>query len=129
MADAIYEEGFAPENGAVIVDPLDAIRRRRVSSKLQFEELLVPAVKNGQRLWANAPLVQAQQRARIGLAAFDAGIKRFSNPHRYPAGLEVRLHEKKMQMVERAANQRLERADAPDGTDGESVASVENGAI
>ena len=58
--------------------------------------------------------MEAQTRARTELASFDAGIKRFSNPHRFPAGLEVQLHEKKMQMVERAANQRLERDETPD---------------
>ena len=114
VADAIYEEGHAPKSGAVIVDPLDAIRRRRISAKLQFEELLVPAVRAGKRLQPNAPLLEAQQRARAELASFDAGIKRFANPHRFPAGLEVQLHEKKMQMVERAANQRLERDETSD---------------
>ena len=123
VADAIYEAGVAPDKGAVIVDPLDAIRRRRVSSKLQHEELLVPAVRAGQRLQPNAPLAQAQARAQAGLAAFDAGIKRFSNPHRYPAGLEVRLHEKKMAMVERASNQRLAREESAADAEGESVAS------
>ena len=118
VADAIYEAGQAPASGAIIVDPTDAIRRRRVSSKLGHEELLVPAVRAGKRLEPNAPLAQAQERARRGLAEFDAGVKRFTNPHRYPAGLEVRLHEKKMQMVERAAQMRLQ-----DEAEGESVAS------
>lgn len=108
VADAIYEEGAAPDLGVVIVDPLDAIRRRRISSKLQHEELLVPVVRAGVRLQPNAPLTQAQTRARAGLAGFDATIKRFANPHRYPAGLEARLHEKKMAMVERARQQKME---------------------
>ena len=133
VADAIYQQGLAPENGAIIVDPLDAIRRRRVSSKLHYEELLVPAVRGGKRLAGNAPLIEAQTRARADLAAFDAGIKRFTNPHRYPAGLEVRLHEKKMAMVERAANQRLESDETPEraarGAEGESVASTQSNAI
>ena len=110
VADAIYEDGVSAGQGAVIVDPLDAIRRRRVSAKLQHEELLVPAVRGGARLEANAPLLDAQTRARDGLAAFDATIKRFTNPHRYPAGLEVRLHEKKMAMVE-SARQSVAEAD------------------
>ena len=111
VADAIYEDGIAPASGAIIVDPLDAVRRRRVSAKLKHEELLVPAVRAGKRLQPNAPLSEAQTRARRDLAAFDATIKRFTNPHRYPAGLEVRLHEKKMAMVERANRQRLEAED------------------
>jgi nicotinate phosphoribosyltransferase len=31
-----------------------------------------------------------------------AGIKRFENPHRYPAGLELGLHELKMKLILRA---------------------------
>ena len=108
VADAIYQAGVAPKNGAIIVDPLDSIRRRRVSSKLQHEELLLPAVRAGKRLHPNAPLREAQARARAQLAAFDPAIKRFTNPHRYPAGLEVQLHEQKMAMVERAARLKLE---------------------
>ena len=119
VADAIYEDGAAPESGAVIVDPLDAIRRRRVSSKLQYEELLVPAVRGGARVQPNAPLIEAQERARVGLASFDPAIKRFSNPHGYPAGLEVRLHEKKMAMVERARRQVMDSDESRDESRGE----------
>ena len=127
VADVIYEDGVAPANGAIIVDPLDAVRRRRVSGKLAHEELLMPAVRGGQRLQPNAPLLEARARAAGELAAFDAGVKRFVNPHRYPAGLEVRLHEKKMAMVERAAQARLAPEEiAPENAEGESIAQTQS---
>ncbi len=130
VADAIYDVEMPPRGGAIVVDPQDAVRRRRVSAKLETEELLLPAMRAGKRLAPNAPLAQAQARAQQSLEAFAPGIKRFTNPHRYPAGLEVQLHEKKMAMVERAMRERLERA-APEGNggesaEGESVASTES---
>ena len=137
VADAIYDVEMPPRGGAILVDPQDAVRRRRVSAKLQSEELLVPAMRGGKRVklgqtrcWASvwirasaAPLSEARARAGESLAAFAPGIKRFTNPHRYPAGLEVRLHEKKMAMVERAMRERLERETNGNGAEGESVAS------
>ena len=120
VADAIYDIEMAPRGSAIIVDPQDAVRRRRVSGKLESEELLQSAIRGGARVAKGEALGEAQARAQQNLAAFAPGIKRFVNPHRYPAGLEVRLHEKKMAMVERAMREKWNG-----GAEGESVASAQ----
>ncbi|HEX9998069.1 MAG TPA: nicotinate phosphoribosyltransferase [Abditibacterium sp.] len=107
VADAIYEvennlgRGAAAKN-VVIVDPLDPLHRRRVSSILESRELLQPVIRNGTRV-ANAPtLAESRAKTLAELEEFAAGIKRFVNPHVYPVGLEAALHEKKMSLVLRA---------------------------
>ena len=36
------------------------------------------------------------------LAMFHAGVKRFANPHQYPVGLELGLHERKTKLILKA---------------------------
>jgi nicotinate phosphoribosyltransferase len=45
---------------------------------------------------------QIRERLQKQLACFHPGIKRFVNPHQYPAGLELGLHERKTGLVLKA---------------------------
>jgi nicotinate phosphoribosyltransferase len=45
------------------------------------------------------PLAAVRQRAREQLESLHPGIRRFTNPHEYPAGLDKRLHELKTQLI------------------------------
>ncbi len=102
IADAIYDahdETLDCTNGAVVIDPSDPTRRKRITSSTRSEELLVPVLRGGEAVYQSPDLkaireFSIRQRARIHPA-----IRRFANPHRYPAGLEQSLHERKMQMV------------------------------
>lgn len=99
VADVIYEIHEPPAQGATVVDPLDPLRRKRVSSKLAYRDLLESVMRGGQRVGESPDLHAAQEYARHELADFPAGIKRFVNPHLYPVGLEAKLHERKMSLV------------------------------
>jgi nicotinate phosphoribosyltransferase len=104
VADAIYEVGAngehsAPKNGVVIVDPLDPLHRRRISSTLEYRELLEPVIRGGKRVKATPTLAESRELTFAQLNLFASGIKRFVNPHVYPVGLEAALHEKKMALV------------------------------
>ena len=57
--------------------------------------------KNGEgRLVYQIPdLKLSRDRSREQLAGFHPGIKRSVNPHQYPAGLELGLHELKTDMI------------------------------
>ncbi|MBW3635263.1 MAG: nicotinate phosphoribosyltransferase, partial [Armatimonadetes bacterium] len=116
VADAIYEIGSETTNGAskkevLIVDPLDALHRRRVSSQLECRELLESVIQNGTRVKPSPALLESRARTLAELEGFSSGIKRFVNPHVYPVGLEATLHEKKMALVLQA---REARTAAPD---------------
>ena len=45
------------------------------------------------------PLGQSRERTRIQLQSLHPSIRRFVNPHRYPAGLELGLHELKTSLI------------------------------
>ncbi len=99
IGDAIYDLLHPPAGPVSIVDPLDANRRKRFPKEATSEDLLVPVLRRG-RLVAELPsLVHIQERARQQLAKLNAGIKRFDNPHQYPAGLEQGLHDMKTKLI------------------------------
>ena len=101
--DMLVDELVPPAEGAAgdvtMVDPLDPTRRRRFAADARFTMLLEPAMRAGRRVRAEEPLAAARERVRRELAGFHAGIKRLVNPHRYPVGLELGLHERKTALV------------------------------
>lgn len=94
--DMIFDETLGA--GPVIVDPLDATRRKRLTDS-HFEDLLVPVYRGGNRVYDPPPLTAARERCRTQLEQFHPGIRRFLNPHRYPVGLEQKLFDLKTRLV------------------------------
>src|SRR6185436_1183409 len=88
IADVIYdaETGLAGE--CIMVDPLDATLRKRIPTDTEFEDLLVPVIREGKVVYQSPGLPEIRARTQAQLAKFQTGIKRFVNPHRYAVGLE-----------------------------------------
>jgi nicotinate phosphoribosyltransferase len=99
FSDAIWEEGLGIPAPSVIVDPADPTRRREIPADMVGEDLLVPVFRRGKRVYDPPPLAQSRARAKDQLSRFHAGVKRFLNPHRFPVGLEKRLHELRTRLV------------------------------
>jgi len=99
FSDAIFDEGLGLPAPSVIVDPADPTRRREIPAGTPGEDLLVPVFRRGQRVWQAPPLASVRDRTRDQLSHFHAGVKRFLNPHRFPVGLERRLHELRTRLV------------------------------
>jgi nicotinate phosphoribosyltransferase len=99
LADVIYDEeqGLPPE--PVIVDPLDPTRRKRVAAGTPAEDLLLPMMRAGRPCHEHAPVEQARERVHEQLASLHPGIRRFVNPHQYPVGLSLALHELKTRLI------------------------------
>ena len=85
-----------------IVDPIDATRRKHFSAETKYEDLLVPVLRHGKVVYDPPSLDSIRARAQKQLAMLHAGIKRFDNPHQYPAGLELTLHQFKTELILRA---------------------------
>jgi len=99
VADAIYDiEAGVPEP-TVIVDPADHTRRKAVPKGLAVTDLLEPAVREGNVLIQTPALDAIRERTLSQLASLHPAIKRLVNPHPYPAGLELGLHDRKTQMI------------------------------
>ena len=99
LADAIWDETLGLASPCVIVDPADPLRRREVPVGTPGEDLLVPVLRGGRRVYAPPPLAEVRARSGAQLARFHAGVKRFMNPHQFPVGLEKRLHDLRARLV------------------------------
>ena len=99
IGDAIFDERYPPAAECVIVDPADATRRKTLPADAQTEDLLIPVLRDGQLVSPLPSLEEARQRTQKQLALFHPAIKRFINPHAYPAGLELTLHERKFRAI------------------------------
>ena len=106
IGDGIYDlECGAPED-FTIVDPLDSTRRKHLPPGTPFEDLLVPIFEHGRQVYQSPPLADMRRRTQSQLAMFHSGVKRFVNPHQYPVGLELKLHEVKTELVLKARGER-----------------------
>jgi nicotinate phosphoribosyltransferase len=99
IGDAIYDELHPPPVECVIVDPADPSRRKTLPAQAERQDLLVPVLRGGELVAALPDLEEARQRTQTQLALFHPGIKRFVNPHAYPAGLELSLHQRKFRAI------------------------------
>ena len=99
LADAIYDEPNPPKSRWTIIDPFNETRRKHVDAKTRSEDLLVPIFRNGQRVYTSPPIEEMRQRTKDQLKAFHPGVRRFTNPHEYPAGLERNLYKLKQKMI------------------------------
>ncbi len=99
IGDAIFDVKTGGTTPFRIVDPLDSTRRKHIEPETAFEDLLVPIFRGGQLVYEEPALETIRMRTQTQLAMFHAGVKRFLNPHQYPVGLELRLHELKTKLV------------------------------
>jgi nicotinate phosphoribosyltransferase len=100
--DAIYDETRPLSKRVTIVDPADVTRRKHFSATTRYEDLLVPILRRGKLVYDPPALKAIRARAQEQLAMLHPGIKRLVNPHEYPAGLELTLHELKTELILRA---------------------------
>jgi nicotinate phosphoribosyltransferase len=102
VGDAIFDLNGPEAQIFTIVDPLNPTRRKHFPSGMAAEDLLVSVLRQGKVVGEQPGLHEARQRVQQQLAMFNPGVKRFTNPHEYPVGLELSLHELKTQLVLKA---------------------------
>ena len=99
IADGIYDVELGAPEPFTLIDPLDATRRKRLEVGTASEDLLVPVFRGGQLKYQIPPLEAIRKQTQAQLAMFHSGVKRFTNPHQYPVGLESGLHELKTKLI------------------------------
>jgi nicotinate phosphoribosyltransferase len=85
-----------------LIDPMDITRRKLVAGGTDYEDLLVPVFRQGERVYGPPALAEIRRRREHQLSSFHSGVKRFVNPHQYPVGLEKKLHDLKTHLILRA---------------------------
>lgn len=102
IADAIYDQNLGIAEPVKVIDPADAARQKAIPPDVSYEELLVPIFRGGKLVYDVPDLNSVQRRTKEQLSHLYAGVKRFINPHRYPAGIERGLFDLRQSMIQNA---------------------------
>ena len=96
----VFDTNAAVNEGEVIVDPMDGLRRKDLSGKT-WRELLIPLARAGKTVLSDEfrSAKAAQARTKQGLATLDESQKRTLNPHTYPVGLDKDLFDRRRDLV------------------------------
>jgi len=95
----IFDEETGLPASPVVVDPLDPTRRKRIPAGTPAEDLLIPVVRGGRPAYEPPPIEAARALAQVQIGRLHPGNRRFVNPHQYPVGLSLELHELKTRLV------------------------------
>jgi nicotinate phosphoribosyltransferase len=99
IADMIYDEQLGINDDLTIVDPQNWVRHKHIPKHADYDNLLVPIFRGGCLVYQIPSLDEIRQNTQDRLQQFHHGVKRFLNPHQYPAGLEHRLHELRNRLI------------------------------
>jgi nicotinate phosphoribosyltransferase len=99
VGDMIFDERSPPRGTARYVHPADLLRTNEIAAGTGFEDLLVPVFRRGEPVYRVPSAAEARQRVQQQLTRFHDGIKRFDNPHEYPAGIEETLSDRRNEMI------------------------------
>jgi nicotinate phosphoribosyltransferase len=105
VADMIYDENLGRHPQSTIVDAKDPTRQKQITPDATARDLLLPVMRQGQRTSLPEELMVVRQRAAAKLARLHSSSRRFLNPHEYPVGLDLRLHELRDEMIRQARDQ------------------------
>jgi nicotinate phosphoribosyltransferase len=99
IGDMIFDERHPPAGRSRYVHPTDLLRTNEIPEGTPWEDLLVPVFRGGEAVYPVPTPGEARNHVREQLSRFHAGIKRFDNPHEYPAGIEEGLSERRTAMI------------------------------
>ncbi|MBT34458.1 MAG: nicotinate phosphoribosyltransferase [Thalassobius sp.] len=99
IADMIFNEANKPDGEPIIIDPMDATRRKKIPDGTTCKELLVPVFKKGENIYEKPQINEIKEFVQQELRTLHRSIKRFANPHQYPVGLEKSLFDLKNELI------------------------------
>lgn len=100
VGDVIYSEMEHLDPTLTMVDPFDPTRTMTFEKGMESRDLLVPIVRKGKLCYSAPSLQDVQANTRRELSEFHDGIKRFLYPHQYPVGLESKLYQTKLKLIQ-----------------------------
>jgi nicotinate phosphoribosyltransferase len=100
IGDAIHDIDHPLPDSITIVDPDEPLHHKHIPSEAQPIDLLQPVMKHGALIGEIETPTAARERCQISLTHLHPSILRLTNPHRYAAGMEQRLHERRERMIQ-----------------------------
>jgi nicotinate phosphoribosyltransferase len=101
VADAIFDEPMGMDGTAQVVDYFDPAKRFVPKEKMSYRDLLIPIFRAGKLVYTSPSLQEIQTHAKKELDALPEALKRFTNPQLYFVGMEKKLYEKKLEMIQK----------------------------
>ncbi len=108
IGDMIYDEIEGVDQREIIVDVKDPTRRKVLARAARSTDLLTPSIRNGRPVAAPEDLETIRNRVMQSLGKLHPTIRRLMNPHEYPVGLDIGLHELRSAMIHQARQAKLE---------------------
>ena len=99
VADMIFDELSGIDLRGQIVDAKDPTRRKLVPEVGESYDLLQPVFREGKVVKEAESIEDLRARTQQQLANLHPSIRRMMNPHEYPVGLDVGLHELRERMI------------------------------
>ena len=99
IGDAIHDIDHPLPESITLIDPDEPLHQKPIPATAASIDLLQPVMKNGALLGEIEPPAAARERCQKAISQLDPSILRLTNPHRYPAGLEQTLHDRREQMI------------------------------
>lgn len=99
IGDMIFDETIDIDERETIVDAKDPTRRKKILSGAKATDLLVPVLRDGKVVAGKESLEAIRNRMKENLGRLHPTVRRFMNPHEYPVGLDIGLHELRNEMV------------------------------
>jgi nicotinate phosphoribosyltransferase len=103
--DVIFDETRGIDPRRIAIHPQIPTRRWRVSADSEGRDLLAPVVRAGRIVAGRDSLATIRQRVATEIGHLPPGVLRFLNPHEYPIGMDVALHELRDEMIQAAHSQ------------------------
>ncbi len=103
VGDVIYDSPVPPGLGCTIVDPVDSSRRQVIPDATQHDDLLLPVVRSGQRIYDPPSLDEVRARVGRELAGFSREVLDLRASRPYPVGLDQSLAELKSHLIREAS--------------------------
>lgn len=100
IGDAIHDIDHPLPESITIVDPDEPLRRKFIPNEAETIDLLKPAMKHGTLIGEIETPAAARERCQKSITQLHSGIRRLTNPHRYAAGMEQGLHERRERMIQ-----------------------------
>ncbi|MBN1853198.1 MAG: nicotinate phosphoribosyltransferase, partial [Pirellulales bacterium] len=99
IGDLIYDATNGIDPRYILVDSKDPTRQKKMSLDAPTRDLLIPVMRRGKILAKPESLDTIRSRAQTELKQLHPTIRRFMNPHEYPVGIDIGLHERREQMI------------------------------
>lgn len=100
IADMIYDVELGHPEQCSLIDPFDPTRKKIIAKHLKAVDLLIPIFRHGECVYESPSLEFIKQSVQTNLRQFYQGIKRFVFPHQYVVGMEAKLYQLKVNLIE-----------------------------